>query len=177
MTSGRLNGLGARPFYSREDKKEAMAKMKLLGIEGLASRNFSRLSGGQQQRVLLARALCAAKRVLVLDEPGNGLDARVRQDLYEILGTSVRALGLTVIMVTHDLRDGEGLANRILHLDNRQVFFGGPEAYRVSGHMAPGLGQKRAGAGPIHGDRPEFVRTRPERVADGREENNAAGID
>jgi zinc transport system ATP-binding protein len=141
VISGCLNGLGTRPFYGRRDKYEAMEKMKLLGIEGLAMRNFTRLSGGQQQRVLLARALCAAKRVLVLDEPGNGLDARVRQDLYELLKTSVRRLGLTVIMVTHDLRDADGFANRILHLDNRQVFFGTPEEYQGSGLMAPATPQ------------------------------------
>ena len=74
VLSGRLNSRGMKPFYTAEDKKQAWEKMDMLGIRDLAKQCFRDLSGGQRQRVLLARALCATKKLLLLDEPVTGLD-------------------------------------------------------------------------------------------------------
>ncbi|MBQ4604275.1 MAG: metal ABC transporter ATP-binding protein, partial [Clostridia bacterium] len=100
--SGCLNGCGFRPFYSKEQKKRANETMEKLGISELASSCYRELSGGQQQRVLLARALCATKKLLVLDEPVAGLDPVVTKNLYRLI-SDINKEGATVIMVSHDI--------------------------------------------------------------------------
>ena len=74
VLSGCLGRNGLRPFYSREAKRTASENMERMGILSLADRCYRELSGGQQQRVLLARALCATTKILLLDEPVSGLD-------------------------------------------------------------------------------------------------------
>ena len=132
VLSGRLGARGLRPFYSRADKAAAEENIRLLGIEALRNRCYRELSGGQQQRVLLARALCATKKMLLLDEPVAGLDPVVTQELYRLVEKINRDTGITVVMVSHDIQSAVAYARHILHLKNTQVFFGKTEEYRRS---------------------------------------------
>jgi zinc transport system ATP-binding protein len=117
------------PFYSRADKKTARYNMKKLGIAELAARCFGELSGGQQRRALLARALCATEKMLVLDEPAAGLDPLASQELYALLETINRDMKITIVMVSHDIAQAVKYANKILHLWHKQLFFGSTEDY------------------------------------------------
>ncbi len=123
VLSGRLNSCKGKPFYSKEDKKIALEKIALMGMEKLARRSYQELSGGQQQRVLLARALCATKKILLLDEPVSGLDPLVTAEMYALIKELNEKEGITVIMVSHDLA-AVRYATHILHLGNKQLFFG-----------------------------------------------------
>ncbi|MBR3781225.1 MAG: metal ABC transporter ATP-binding protein [Clostridia bacterium] len=129
--SGCLNGCGLRPFYSKEQKKRANDIMDKLGISDLASDCYRELSGGQQQRVLLARALCATKKLLVLDEPVAGLDPVVTKNLYRLI-SDINNEGTTVIMVSHDIHAAIEFASHILHIGNKPLFFGTKEDYQKS---------------------------------------------
>lgn len=124
VLSGRLSTRGISPFYSKSDKAIAEDNIKRLGISNLRNRCYRELSGGQQQRVLLARALCATKKVLLLDEPASGLDPLVTQELYDLIHKINQDTGITIIMVSHDIRSALKYAKHILHLQNRQVFYG-----------------------------------------------------
>jgi zinc transport system ATP-binding protein len=130
--SGCLPRLGLRPFYSRKEKAEAAENLKRFGVFELRGRCYRELSGGQQKRVLLARALCAARKALLLDEPAAGLDPAAAQELYRTIQELNRS-GLTVVMVTHDARCTAEYATHVLHLQNEQVFFGTAEEYARSG--------------------------------------------
>ena len=129
--SGCLNSCGLRPFYSKEQKKRANEIMDKLGISELASSCYRELSGGQQQRVLLARALCATKKLLVLDEPVAGLDPVVTKNLYRLI-SDINNKGTTVIMVSHDIHAAIEFASHILHIGNKPLFFGTKEDYKNS---------------------------------------------
>lgn len=131
VLSGCLNGCGMRPFYSKAQKEAAAANMKKLGIDDLAKRCYRELSGGQQQRVLLARALCATKKLLVLDEPVAGLDPVVTQNLYQLI-EEINRDGITVIMVSHDINAAAEYASHILHISHKPLFFGTKEEYLKS---------------------------------------------
>lgn len=117
-------------FYKKDQKNLAMAKLQELGIAHLKGKSYRSLSGGQQQRVLLARALCATQKILLLDEPVTGLDPRAMQQLYRILD-ELHQKGITVIMITHDL-NAISHATHVLHLDARKPFFGTQDAYYQS---------------------------------------------
>ena len=132
VLSGKLNSLGFRPFYSTGARRDALEKMQLMGILNLKQRCYQELSGGQQQRVLLARALCATKKMLLLDEPVAGLDPIVTNELYTLIEKINRELGITVIMVSHDVSSTLSYATHILHLGHRQLFFGTARIYRDS---------------------------------------------
>ena len=107
--------------------------MERLGIEGLARRCYRELSGGQQQRVLLARALCATRKLLLLDEPVAGLDPKVTAELYELIAELNRADGITVIMISHDIAAAAQYASHILHIgEGQRLFFGTSAAYLTS---------------------------------------------
>ncbi len=129
VLSGNIGEAKLFPFYSRAQKAKARGNMEMLGIMPLAKKSYRALSGGQQQRVLLARALCAADAVLLLDEPTAGLDPLVTKELY----TTVRHLcdehGMTVIMVSHDIAAAMKYSDRILHLATKVKFLGTPEQY------------------------------------------------
>ena len=129
VLSGKLNSLGMRPFFSRKMKEEALENMRLMGIEDLKNRCYQELSGGQQQRVLLARALCATKKMLLLDEPVAGLDPKVTDDMYTLIDHINKKMGITVIMVSHDIQSSVRYASHILHLGHGQLFFGPAEEY------------------------------------------------
>ncbi|MEL7609792.1 MAG: metal ABC transporter ATP-binding protein [Bacillota bacterium] len=129
VLSGRMGARGIFPFYSRRDRAAAEKNIERLGIGDLRNRCYRELSGGQQQRVLLARALCAANKLLLLDEPVAGLDPVVTQELYRLIDDINRREGLTIIMVSHDIRSAVKYASHILHLKRKQVFFGRTEDY------------------------------------------------
>lgn len=130
VLSGCIGQTGKLPFYTRAQRARAKGNMELLGITQLAKKSYRALSGGQQQRVLLARALCAADAVLLLDEPTAGLDPLVTKDLY----TTVRHLctehGMTVVMVSHDIAAAMQYSDRILHLATSLRFLGTPAEYK-----------------------------------------------
>lgn len=129
--SGCLNGLGKRPFYSSKQKEKAKSVMEKLGIIDLSTCCYRELSGGQQQRVLLARALCASKKLLVLDEPVAGLDPRITQNLYHLI-RHINEDGLTIIMVSHDIQAAADYASHILHVSRTPLFFGAKNDYLKS---------------------------------------------
>ena len=131
VLSGCLNRKKISPFYSKEEKKLALEKIRLLKIEDLIKKSFQELSGGQRQRVLLARALCSTQNFLLLDEPVSGLDPQVTELMYNIVKDLNKA-GMTLIMVSHDIRAAAKYASHILHLDKDQTFFGTKEAYLQS---------------------------------------------
>jgi len=127
--SGRLSSRGMLPFYTRKDRQIASENMDKLGVLSLKKRSFRELSGGQQQRVLLARALCATEKLLLLDEPVSGLDPLVTAELYQTITKLQRDTGITIVMVSHDVRAAVEHASHILHLQNKQLFFGSAEQY------------------------------------------------
>ncbi|MGP1471341.1 MAG: metal ABC transporter ATP-binding protein [Schwartzia sp. (in: firmicutes)] len=128
VRSGCQGRMGLRPFYTRSEKRTAEENMQRLGIAPLADRCYRDLSGGQQQRVLLARALFAARKMLLLDEPVSGLDPKAAADLYTALGDLHRA-GLTMLMITHDVEKALDYATHVLFL-GEEVFYGTAADYR-----------------------------------------------
>ena len=118
------------PFYSAFEKRQADAAMERMGILSLADRNCSELSGGQKQRMLLARGLCAAGSLFLLDEPTAGLDSAATADLYALISELNREDGMTILMVTHDPSVLPRLATHVLHLGHGSNFFGTLEEYR-----------------------------------------------
>ena len=132
VLSGCLNSLGGRLFYSRELKQRAMENMERMGIEEIKDESYQNLSGGQQQRVLLARALCATKKLLLLDEPVTGLDPIASGEMYNLIKLINLCDNISVIMVSHDIHEAVRYATRILHLGHSQLFFGTAAEYRQS---------------------------------------------
>lgn len=130
--SGLLNKSGFRPFYSKEQKEFAKKQMEKMNIHDLEKRCYRELSGGQQQRVLLARALCATGKMLLLDEPVAGLDPAVKIEMYELIRRLNEEDGITVIMVSHDIAAAVKYASHILHIGHTPLFFGTKEDYLLS---------------------------------------------
>ena len=131
VLSGFLGKKGLLPFYHYAEKRQAEENLRLLGIADLGSRCFRELSGGQQRRVLLARSLCAAEKLLVLDEPFAGLDPLISAELYRLLEKINRETGMTIIMVSHEIEAADH-ATKVLHLQKQQIFYGSMEDYRQS---------------------------------------------
>ena len=119
-------------FFSKENKADAAENMKKLDVYHLRRKCYRELSGGQQQRVLLARALCAGKKMLLLDEPVTGLDPIVTNDFYSVINKLNKQMGVTVVMVSHDLLSATEYATHILHLKKDGSFFGTVDQYRES---------------------------------------------
>ncbi|MCL2081544.1 MAG: ATP-binding cassette domain-containing protein [Oscillospiraceae bacterium] len=133
VRSGCLNRCGLRPFYSKTEKQIAEDNMEKLGIADLAKRCYRELSGGQQQRALLARALCAARKIILLDEPAAGLDPKAAADMYA-LTAKLNSEGTTVIMISHDIAASVKYASHILHIGaGTALFFGTKADYLKSG--------------------------------------------
>ena len=131
VLSGCQGRCGHRPFYNKEEKQLAASAMEKMQIAGLARRCYRELSGGQQQRVLLARALCATRKMLLLDEPVSGLDPKVTSEMYALIEKLNREDGITVIMISHDLAAAVRYASHILHIGST-IFFGTKNAYLQS---------------------------------------------
>lgn len=132
VLSGRINSMGMRPFYNRKDREDAVKKLELMGMKGMERRSFQELSGGQKQRVLLARAMCAAGRLILLDEPVSGLDPSATTDLYELIADINKNMGMTVIMVSHDTQAAVKYASHIMQLSHTQLFYGTVDDYKNS---------------------------------------------
>ncbi len=129
VRTGFLGKRGFRSYYSRQERERAESLMKTLGISDFAKRSMDELSGGQQKRVLLARALCSAEKLLILDEPTAALDPIVTEELYEMTAKLNREEGIAVIMVSHDVAAATKYASRILHIKHEQLFFGSTKDY------------------------------------------------
>ncbi|MBQ8082191.1 MAG: ABC transporter ATP-binding protein [Clostridia bacterium] len=146
VLSGCQARMGRCPWYRREEKRLARENMQKLGITALSARCYRELSGGQQQRALLARALCATRKLLLLDEPVSGLDPVVTNEMYALIRRLNRSEGVTVIMISHDVAAAAREASHVLHI-GAEVFFGTAEAYRASALARPFLQAK--GGEPI----------------------------
>ena len=128
VLSGCQNHCGLRPFYNRKEKQHAEEMMEKMKIAHLSGQCYRELSGGQQQRVLLARALCAAKKILLLDEPVSGLDPKATEEMYHLLEQLNHDDKMTVIMILHDIKAAVTYASHILYLGN-PMFYGTKEKY------------------------------------------------
>lgn len=129
VVSGCLSRRGNRPFYSNKEKLLAVSNMEKLGIGHLQKHCYRELSGGQQQRVLIARALCATNQLLIMDEPVTGLDPEAMQEFYRMIRRLNEQEKVTVVMVSHDVRNIVTQANKILHLRQSVLFYGSAGEY------------------------------------------------
>ena len=151
VLSGCQGRCGFRPFYSKEEKQLAIDNMERLGITELKNHCYRELSGGQQQRVLLARALCATQKMLLLDEPVSGLDPKVTADLYRII-QKLNEEGITIIMISHDIDAALLYASHILHI-GKDVFFWTRDAYlKQSGQDGFAVSRLYTEGGSDHGN-------------------------
>lgn len=132
VLSGCLNKKGINPFYSPLDKKRAAKALETLGLCHLKNKCYRELSGGQQQRVLLARAMCATERVLVLDEPTTGLDPQMTTEFFSMVRQMNENSGIVIIMVTHDTHCAVKYSKHILHLQESGFFYGTTDEYLQS---------------------------------------------
>jgi zinc transport system ATP-binding protein len=132
VRSGFLNRCGMRPFYNKAEKQLADDWMEWMGIANLAKRCYRELSGGQQQRVLLARALCATRKILLLDEPVAGLDSQAAANLYALIA-KMNDEGIAIIMISHDIACSVKYASHVLHIGNHTaLYYGTKEEYLTS---------------------------------------------
>ena len=139
VQSGCMNQSGFFPFYSAAQRRLARESLEKLDLWDLRRRSYRELSGGQQQRALLARALCATRKLLLLDEPVAGLDPIATHEMYRLI-QQLNQQGITVIMVSHDIQSAVQYASHILHLHNRPLFFGKTADYLKSGVAKQFLG-------------------------------------
>lgn len=121
VLSGALNRLKKRAFFRSGEKKLAMESLEMLNIADLKNHPFSDLSGGQKQKVLLARALCATRELLILDEPSNNLDLKSKAEFYDLIKELNEKRGITIMLITHDEHGKESLGNKILSFDDHEV--------------------------------------------------------
>ena len=135
IMSGFISQMGLRPFYNKAEKNKANGIIEFLGLENLTKNGFKELSGGQQQRVLLARALCATDKILVLDEPTNGLDSKTTNQFYKLL-KNLNNSGLTIIMVSHNLDKVMEYASHIVYLKDSMIFNGTKQEFESSDIMS-----------------------------------------
>lgn len=131
VMSGFLNKMGLRPYYNRAEKAKAMEILSDFGMADYVRASFGSLSGGQKQRVLLARAMCATDKLLLLDEPTTGLDPVATEELYGLLKRLNREKKTTILMVSHDLNKAVSDAGLILHVNKRSGcgYFGPADKY------------------------------------------------
>lgn len=118
------------PFYSISDKNNAKKAIELLELSKLTSKQVDKLSGGQQQRVMLARALCRKPQVLILDEPCAGLDPEISAELYNLLLKLNKDMGITILMASHDLKEVEKYASRVIVMNKTVEYDGDIEGWK-----------------------------------------------
>ncbi len=146
VRTGLLGRMGLFPFYRKKDRRLAEMAMEKMGILSLRGQSYRKLSGGQQQRVLLARALCATQKLILLDEPVTGLDPQATEKLYQQIG-QLNQEGITVIMISHDLSAAIRYASHILYLGD-SLFYGRTEDFLHSkeGEWFVGSGREKGSA-------------------------------
>ncbi|MEG1292930.1 MAG: metal ABC transporter ATP-binding protein [Clostridium sp.] len=132
VLSGCLSKRGNRPFYSKTEKAVAEFNLERLGITDLKRHCYRDLSGGQQQRALIARALCATDKLMILDEPITGLDPSAAQDVYQIVKKINMEEQVAILMVSHDIRNIVHQAEKILHMQQKTLFYGTTADYEKS---------------------------------------------
>ncbi len=128
VLSGFQGSNGFKPFYSKDQKEQAKVNIEKMGISELTKKCYRNLSGGQQQKVLLARALCATRTMLLLDEPVSGLDPKATADMYELIDKLNKEDKITVIMISHDIESSLEHATKVLHI-GKKSFFGTKAEY------------------------------------------------
>ena len=128
VLSGFIGKMKTKPFYSNDYKVKAINAMKRMQVFEFKDRSFRDLSGGQQQRVLLARAICATEKVLLLDEPVSGLDPKVTKEMYDLVKELNEKDKISIIMISHNLNDAIRYASHILHI-GEEIFFGAKDEY------------------------------------------------
>lgn len=131
VMSGFANRMGLRPFYTGAERKKAEKILQDFGMGSYKRKAFSNLSGGQKQRVLLARALCATDKLLLLDEPATGLDPAASEEMYELLKRLNKEKGTTILMISHDMNKAVLDAGKILHINRGSGcgYFGPADKY------------------------------------------------
>ncbi len=142
VLSGCMGNSSGKLFYNKADKALAEEKMKLLDVFDIRKKAFSQLSGGQRQRALLSRALCAAKSMLILDEPASNLDPLVTREFYHVIDKINKEMNITVLMVSHDMNSTVKYARKVLHLGDNENFFGDLDSYLSTGPGRIFLGGK-----------------------------------
>ena len=142
VLSGCLNRMGCKPFYGHAEKELATRNLTRLGIIDLADRPYRSLSGGQQQRVLLARALCATRKLIMLDEPVTGLDPEAAASMYSLIA-SLNREGVTVIMISHDISAACSEASHVLHLCDKKWTFATRDQFLTNNAFAHSEGCAR----------------------------------
>jgi len=130
VLTGCLNKRNRLPLYSQDDHLMVRTNLSKLGVSDLKNKCFNELSNGQQRRVLLARALCSMKKILILDEPTSGLDAKTTRELYALIDEMNREDNITIIMVSHDLRNVLSRGKHVLYLGNGENSFTTVQEYR-----------------------------------------------
>ena len=128
VLSGCQNQLGLRPFYNKKEKSYAEAILNKLQISNLSRRCYRELSGGQKQRVLLARALCATQKILLLDEPVAGLDPKAAKEMYHLIQKINREEKITIIMISHDIQIAVNYASHVMKI-GPHIFYGTSDEY------------------------------------------------
>ncbi len=127
------SGFAARSLLMTRAQRDTMEQnLALLGVTNLRRRSFMELSGGQQQRVLLARALCATNKLILLDEPVAGLDPVATREMYELIARMHSEHHVTVVMISHDIDAALRYATHVLHLQHEPLFFGTADEYARS---------------------------------------------
>lgn len=132
VLSGCTSRLGKRFFMGKAERLEAMQNMKMMNVYDLAKQSYRTLSGGQMQRVLLARALCAANKILILDEPVSGLDPHATADMYETIHHLNKHTGITIIMVTHDIENALRDATAVLKISKEPTYYSSVDEYKLA---------------------------------------------
>ena len=134
VLSGTISNNPRSIFYTKEDKTIATNIMKKLGIYDIRKKCFADLSGGQQQRVLIARSLCATKKLIILDEPTNGLDPSIAKQIYELLDELKKTDNLSILMVSHDIERALKYADKVIEVKNGEITYtGDPSNYVLGG--------------------------------------------
>ena len=134
VLSGTISNNIRSIFYKKEDKENAKQVMQKLGIYDIRKKCFADLSGGQQQRVLIARALCATKKIIILDEPTNGLDPNIAKQIYKLLDKLKKEDNITIVMVSHDIDRALEYADNVIEIENGKITFEGtPEKFKLGG--------------------------------------------
>ncbi len=135
VLSGCLSMIKKRPFYGKKEREIVKKNLELLDIDNLKNKSFKELSGGQQQRVLIARAMCAANKMIILDEPFVGLDTYMVKQLKDTIHRINKELGITIVMVTHHLDLSIEDVTKVLKLSANGMYFGGVKEYQAHKKM------------------------------------------